>query len=315
MFADGEAVLGGDLVLALLDLGIVELFDAAAIHTDQMVVMRTLVEFEDRLAGLKMMALQQARLLELGQYPIHRCQADIEAVGNQMAIHVLGGDVPWRSVVLQLVEQVEDLEARVGGLEADALEVVGMGHEARGRARGRPVSYDIVFAARLGYGRRDMALHTTTTGASHLSDPRKFPMKRTLYLLPLLAACSGTPEIANYLTPYRVDVRQGNMVTQEMVAQLKPGLSREQVRFILGSPLVADMFHADRWDYVYRFQPGRGDAQQRVLTVFFQDNKLLRVTGDVVADDPNKQEAPRPAAQVLDIPGPAPVGTDTQDKK
>ncbi len=140
-------------------------------------------------------------------------------------------------------------------------------------------------------------------------------MKRTLFLMPLLAACSGTPQIANYLTPYRVDVRQGNMVTQEMVAQLKPGLSREQVRFILGSPLVADMFHADRWDYVYRFQPGRGDAQQRVLTVFFQDNKLLRVTGDVVADDPGKIEAPKPAAQVIDITGPAPVAADNQEKK
>ncbi|MBI5109293.1 MAG: outer membrane protein assembly factor BamE [Rhodocyclales bacterium] len=140
-------------------------------------------------------------------------------------------------------------------------------------------------------------------------------MKRTLLLLPLLAACSSTPQITTYLTPYRVDVRQGNMVTQEMVAQLKPGLSREQVRFILGSPLVADMFHADRWDYVYRFQPGRGDAQQRVLTVFFQDNKLLRVTGDVVADDPNKAEAPKPAAQVIDIPGPAPAGADPQEKK
>ena len=72
-------------------------------------------------------------------------------------------------------------------------------------------------------------------------------MKRILLYLPLLAACSGTPQITNYLSPYRVDVRQGNMVTQDMVAQLKPGLSREQVKFILGSPLVADMFHADRW--------------------------------------------------------------------
>ncbi len=81
-------------------------------------------------------------------------------------------------------------------------------------------------------------------------------------------------------------MRQGNFVTQDMVAQLKPGLSRDQVRFILGSPLVADMFHADRWDYVYRFQPGRARLQQRTLTVFFQDNKLTRVAGDVVADDP-----------------------------
>jgi outer membrane protein assembly factor BamE len=130
-------------------------------------------------------------------------------------------------------------------------------------------------------------------------------MKRILFFLPLLAACSGTPVITNVLSPYRMDVRQGNMVSQEMVAQLRPGLSREQVRFILGSPLVADMFHADRWDYVYRFQPGRGEVEQRVLTVFFQDNKLLRVAGDVVADDPGKAEAPKPANQVIDIPAPA----------
>ena len=127
----------------------------------------------------------------------------------------------------------------------------------------------------------------------------------------VLAACSGGPR----LSPYRIDVRQGNFVTQDMVAQLKPGLSREQVRFILGSPLVADMFHADRWDYVYRFQPGHGEAQQRGLTVFFQDNKLVRVAGDVVAEDGSAPEAPKPAAQVVDIPSPAAAGPLDQGKK
>lgn len=129
-------------------------------------------------------------------------------------------------------------------------------------------------------------------------------MKRFL-LLPFLAACSNTPQITNYLSPYRIDVRQGNLVTQDMVAQLKPGLTREQVRFILGSPLVADMFHGDRWDYIYRFKPGHGEVQQRRLAVFFQDNKLTRVAGDVVAEDGLKVEAPKPAAQVIDIPAPA----------
>ena len=140
-------------------------------------------------------------------------------------------------------------------------------------------------------------------------------MKRLLLLLPLLAACSNTPQITNYLSPYRIDVRQGNFVTQEMVAQLKPGLTREQVRFILGSPLVADMFHVDRWDYVYRFQPGHGEAQQRRLVVFFQDNKLTRVAGDVVAEDGTKVDAPKPAAQVIDIPAPAAAGAATPEKK
>ena len=142
-------------------------------------------------------------------------------------------------------------------------------------------------------------------------------MKRFLLLLPFLAACSSAPQITNYLSPYRIDVRQGNFVTQEMVAQLKPGLSREQVRFILGSPLVADMFHVERWDYVYRFQPGRGEPQQRRLAVFFQDNKLTRVTGDVVAEDGSAAEVPKTAAQVIDIPGPAQVAApaDSPEKK
>lgn len=129
-----------------------------------------------------------------------------------------------------------------------------------------------------------------------------FKNPRLLLLLPLLAGCSSTPDITSYLSPYRIDVRQGNFVTQEMVAQLKPGLTRDQVRFILGSPLVADVFHADRWDYVYRFKPGRGEAQERRLTVFFEENRLSRVSGDVVANEtPVEGEAPRPAARVIEI--------------
>lgn len=127
-------------------------------------------------------------------------------------------------------------------------------------------------------------------------------------LLPVLAACSSSAGITNYLKPYRIDVRQGNMVTQEMVAQLKPGLTKDQVRFILGTPLVADMFHADRWDYVYRFRPGRNpdDAQERSLAVFFADGKLLRLGGDVLARDSAAADAPaKPASRVIDI---APAG-------
>ncbi|WP_294992303.1 outer membrane protein assembly factor BamE [Sulfuritalea sp.] len=140
-------------------------------------------------------------------------------------------------------------------------------------------------------------------------------MKRTFLLLPFLAACSSTPQITNVLSPYRIDVRQGNLVTQEMVAQLKPGLTREQVRFILGSPPLADMFHVNRWDYVYRLRPGQGEVQQRVLTVFFENNKLTRVAGDVVAEDGAQAAVPKPAAQVIDIPAPAATGAAAPEKK
>jgi len=119
----------------------------------------------------------------------------------------------------------------------------------------------------------------------------------------LLAGCSNTPDITSRLSPYRIDVRQGNYVTQDMVAKLKPGMSRDQVRFALGTPLVADMFHADRWDYVYRFQPGRGEPQLRRLVVFFEEGKLARVGGDVVAETgTTAAPAPAPAARIIEVP-------------
>ncbi len=142
-------------------------------------------------------------------------------------------------------------------------------------------------------------------------------MTRALVLLlPLVAACSSAPDITSRLTPYRIDVRQGNYVTQEMVAQLKPGLSKDQVRFILGTPLVTDLFHADRWDYVYRFQPGHGEGQQRRLIVYFAEGKLARVSGDVVTETQSATE-PQPAAasaRVIDIPGEPSAGAK-QDAK
>ncbi len=130
-------------------------------------------------------------------------------------------------------------------------------------------------------------------------------MKRllTVPVCTLLAACASTPDVTSYLRPFRVDVRQGNFVTQEMVAQIKPGLTRDQVRFILGTPLVTDLFHANRWDYVYRFQPGRGEAQERRLAVYFDDNKLARVDGDVTAGGPGAAELPPKASiRTIDIP-------------
>jgi outer membrane protein assembly factor BamE len=103
-------------------------------------------------------------------------------------------------------------------------------------------------------------------------------MFRTLSLLLALqlAGCG-------WLAPYRIDIQQGNYVSQEMVAQLKRGMTKEQVRFVLGTPLVTDIFHADRWDYVYLLErPGRPRVQRR-LAVFFEADRLARVDGDVVA--------------------------------
>src|SRR5688572_23392774 len=76
------------------------------------------------------------------------------------------------------------------------------------------------------------------------------------FSLLLLTSCGFVPQIPG-VKPYRIDIQQGNYISQDMVAQLKPGMSKEQVRLALGTPLLTDIFHADRWDYVYwREKPG-----------------------------------------------------------
>ncbi|MCU0939486.1 MAG: outer membrane protein assembly factor BamE [Burkholderiaceae bacterium] len=92
----------------------------------------------------------------------------------------------------------------------------------------------------------------------------------------LLAGCeSARSWVPPFLQPYRPDVQQGNVVTKEMVEQLRQGMTREQVRFLLGSPMLASAFHPDRWDYVYYLKRGKGsEVQMRRLTVTFKDSRV-----------------------------------------
>ncbi|OZI52619.1 hypothetical protein CAL21_03045 [Bordetella genomosp. 4] len=84
--------------------------------------------------------------------------------------------------------------------------------------------------------------------------------------------------------PYKAPVQQGNWITQEQVALLQPGMTREQVRFALGSPTLTSVLHADRWDYPYYFKPGYGDPQERKFTVWFDNDRLVRWEGDKQPD-------------------------------
>lgn len=117
----------------------------------------------------------------------------------------------------------------------------------------------------------------------------------------LISGCSFD-SVVGLVDPYRIDVRQGNDVDQEMVAQLRRGMSRDQVRYVLGSPLVVNMFRSDRWDYVYRFRPGSGEAQQRVISLFFAGDVLDRIEGDVAAASGDAAAAPQPRSRVVEIP-------------
>ena len=108
------------------------------------------------------------------------------------------------------------------------------------------------------------------------------------------------PELIN---AYKIDIQQGNVLTQEMVAQLKPGQTREQVRYILGTPLLADIFHQQRWDYVYSYRNGRtGRSRTRQFSVFFdKDNRLEKATGDVEVADLDELAAPNASTRLVDF--------------
>ena len=91
-----------------------------------------------------------------------------------------------------------------------------------------------------------------------------------------LAACSSDPVVNRLPFVYRIDVQQGNVVNQEMVNQLRVGMNKRQVQFILGAPMLIDPFHADRWDYVYLYNPGsdgNGPASQQRVTLEFEDRQ------------------------------------------
>jgi len=113
---------------------------------------------------------------------------------------------------------------------------------------------------------------------------RAIALCMTASLPALLSSCKTAelvPKIPG-LEPYRMTIQQGNYLSQEMVAQLKLGMTRDQVRFVLGTPLLMDVFHADRWDYVYYRELPGGKREQRNLSVVFEKDKLARVLGDLL---------------------------------
>ena len=115
----------------------------------------------------------------------------------------------------------------------------------------------------------------------------------------MVSSCSA-PSIPG---AYKIDIPQGNVITQEMVDKLKPDMDKSQVVFALGTPMLVDVFHQERWDYVYSMQPGGRDRQQRRISLFFEDGKLKRVEGDVKAD--SAQRAPQDKKEstvTVDVP-------------
>ncbi|WP_424859979.1 MULTISPECIES: outer membrane protein assembly factor BamE [unclassified Tepidimonas] len=151
-------------------------------------------------------------------------------------------------------------------------------------------------------------------------DPTSTLRRAAVWAVPLLLTLSGCSaldgasarlsNLGGLITPYRMDILQGNVVVREQVQALQPGMTREQVQAILGTPLVASVFHAHRWDYVFTFQRQGQPPQRRVVTVFFRDDRLERVQADEL---PTEEEFVA-SLQVRRPPGRVPVLEATEEQ-
>ncbi|MFZ5502241.1 MAG: outer membrane protein assembly factor BamE [Pseudomonadota bacterium] len=96
-----------------------------------------------------------------------------------------------------------------------------------------------------------------------------------IFISVLLTACNSLS--VPLLSPYKMDIRQGNFVTAEMRDQLKLGMTSQQVRYVLGTPIIHDAFHGNRWDYVYRLKQRGALVEQQNLSLYFEGDKLVRI--------------------------------------
>jgi len=107
----------------------------------------------------------------------------------------------------------------------------------------------------------------------------------------LLCACSRSYD-GGFNVPllHKIDIQQGNVVDQEMLDQLKPGMDKKQVKFIMGTPVLIDPFHNERWEYIYSFQEGGTVREQRHITLHFENDKLAYISGDIEISNIPRQE-------------------------
>jgi len=110
---------------------------------------------------------------------------------------------------------------------------------------------------------------------------RYFSTLRYLVVL-LVLLCSACGTAVPSIKPYKLDVQQGNVVTSKMLLQLRPGMTKSQVRFIMGTPLIQDSFHGNRWDYVYQMREAGKVTEQRRVILDFEKDLLKTVRGDVI---------------------------------
>lgn len=130
-----------------------------------------------------------------------------------------------------------------------------------------------------------------------------------------VSACSIIPDnyVPSFVKPYKFDIQQGNFITQQDVAKLQVGMTKEQVRFIMGTPLLNDAFHTNRWDYVYRLLQANAQTTQSRYTVIFENERVARHGGENLPANPTDILGPDATSEVPT--GPLPAENPAEDIK
>jgi len=123
----------------------------------------------------------------------------------------------------------------------------------------------------------------------------------TYWVLGASLVTTGCSWLGDLPFVYKMDVQQGNVVDQEMVDKLYPGMNKNQVRFVLGTPMLVDVFHQERWDYVYTMEKRGKPLPGQQLSVYFEDNRLVRIEGDL-RPQASPDTPPAPTEKVVSVP-------------
>ena len=126
--------------------------------------------------------------------------------------------------------------------------------------------------------------------------------------MPALPAFPALPDLPGIPGVYRIDIQQGNVVEQDMLNRLELGMDRGKVRFVMGTPLLIDPFNQDRWDYVYSLRRGSGEETHQRVSLYFVDDRLARVEGDLASEAIPEAAAERVQTRVKVPKRPAPEG-------
>ena len=276
VLADLEAETPRDGMLALLDAVVHELLDPPAIEAQDVVVVGAGVELEHRHPVGEVVPRHEPRRLELGQHPIDRGQTDVLARIGEASVDVFGRQMPLPAAL----EDVEDLDSGQRDLESRLAQIVAF--------HGVPPCW----------GRIRIMSH-----APHAAPAVRPPALRRTRLLPLLLL--ALPLSGGCV--YRMAVQQGNFLDARQVNQVQVGMTRSQVRFLLGTPMLPPSFDNSRWDYLYTLQMRslQRPLRQR-LTVHFENDKVTRIENDGAPTE-IPAATPAPATDVATPPASTPA--------